>query len=136
MNSPSSLKQDLAFSPTLQKVRGAARLPSAGRHWSCPQFWLLLVLLLEQTLQEIELQHLGEENGTALNHQPPVDVVGLQEEGVGCFLHLGEVVEPPHVEDVELQLLGADLWERQALSSGAAAESWAGKVALGAAHWA
>lgn len=89
---------------------------------------------IEEALQEVELQHPREDNGAALSHRPPVDivVVGLQEEGVRCFPHPGKVVEPPHVEDVGLQFLGADLWKRQVLSSWAAAEPGAGRAALGA----
>lgn len=70
-------------------------------------------LRVEQALQAVELQEPGEDDDAALSHRPPVDValVGLQEEGIGPFPHPGEVVEPPHVEDVALQLLGAELRE-------------------------
>lgn len=66
-------------------------------------------LRVEQALQAVELQEPGEDDDAALSHRPPGDValVGLQEEEVGPFPHPGKVVEPPHVEDVVLQLLGA-----------------------------
>lgn len=68
-------------------------------------------LHVEETLQEVKLQDPRENNDAALSHGPPADVVvvGLEEEVIGPFPHPGKVVEPPHVEDVDLQFLNAVL---------------------------
>lgn len=89
---------------------GRGRLSAApGGALSAPR--LAGALHVEETLQEVKLQGPREDDDTALRHRPAVDVVvvGLEQEGVGPFPHPGKVVEPPHVEDVELQLANADL---------------------------
>lgn len=80
-------------------------------------------LHVEEALQEVKLQHPREDNDAALRHRPAVDVVvvGLEQEGVGPFPHPGEVVEAPHVEDVELQLANADLQTARREGRGGAA---------------
>lgn len=92
---------------------GECRWGSCGlccvRELSAPR--LPRALHTEETLQEVKLQDPREDNDAALSHRPPVDivVVGLEEEGVSPFPHAGKVVEPPHVEDMDLQFLNAVL---------------------------
>lgn len=62
---------------------------------------------VEESFEDEELQISRQDDDEALSRRPPVDVVEVRHEEIVVlpFPHAGEVIMPPHVEDLILQLL-------------------------------
>ena len=91
-----------------------------------------LGVCVEEPLQEEQLQEACQDADRALRHGPPRHVVEVREQEIviRSSPHSGKVVEPPHLVNMSLQLLGALLGKMRRLSQGFYNTDWNEKTNL------